>query len=87
MTQGCAGNGNGGAIVTGSGTSLVLRDSTVSDSSAGYGGGVYINGVSGNASTLVAINSTFSGNSASVNGGALYADEDGIIVSSRELPV
>ncbi|MEH6647840.1 beta strand repeat-containing protein [Sulfitobacter sp.] len=77
LTQGFVVDG-GGAIRTEAGTNLILRDSTVSDSVAARGGGIYVDGSDTLASTFTAINSTFTGNAATNgNGGAIYADQQG----------
>ena len=61
--------GNGGAIITGGGTTLAIADSTIQDSSSGVsqsGGGIYSGG------TLTITGSTLSGNTAGGFGGGVY---------------
>ncbi len=66
-----AGDGRlGGAIL--SKGQLLLRNSTVSNNSASYGGGLFSRELSGQTNTITLVNSTLSGNSASYDGGGIF---------------
>jgi Ca2+-binding RTX toxin-like protein len=72
LTNGsAAGGGYGGAVNVETFTSLTIRDTTVRDSNAVRGGGIYV----GQSGVLTAVNSTLSNNTASATGGALHVKD------------
>jgi hypothetical protein len=77
ITQGKAGNNNGGAIIINSGANVTLKRSTVSASSSGQGGGIEVDG------TLTMTQSTVSANSSgNGKGGGLYVGGTATITES-----
>jgi len=66
----CQAQGRGGAISVGSGSTLVVKNTVISENSAGLdGGGIYLY-----RSRMEAHNSSISTNSALNNGGGIYLD-------------
>jgi hypothetical protein len=68
------GDGLGGGILyNGSvNSSLLIEDSVISGNSAGYGGGIYVNGLGSRALLTVGANTLVASNEASISGGGIY---------------
>ncbi len=70
----------GGGIWDGSGDTLTIANSVLSDNSADSGGGIFNNG-----GILIVTNSTFSGNTAVNEGGGLFGNGGTLTVASSNL--
>lgn len=80
LTDGNAGAGNGGAVYGLNAGSLLIRDTTMAESTASSGGAIY----SYDTTTTVA-NSLISGNTAIYNGGGLFATNCNLTLQNTTL--
>lgn len=69
------GSGTGGGIRFGGDGALDVRDSSITQNVAGYGGGIYAHGTQSNAELVIGANVLIVGNTAHYDGGGLYSSE------------
>lgn len=69
------GSGKGGAIYSNGNGILEIRDSLITQNLAGYGGGIYAQGLGSDAELVIGANVVISNNTARYNGGGIVADQ------------
>ncbi len=69
------GSGKGGAIYFNGNGILEIRDSLITQNLAGYGGGIYAQGLGSDAELVIGANVVISNNTARYNGGGIVADQ------------